>query len=336
MTFSVNSLSASSWQVYSERLEPVLAYIHQHLDRPLTLEKAAELSHFSKYHFQRIFSAIIGESLSQYSNRLRLEKAANALLFHESLSITDIAMQFGFSSSANFSRSFKDHFGITPYGVKSGKPNSLNGVKTPLKQPIDTAILQHIHTLRAEAKVCPPSEAITPDRIFESPDIELCSLRSEDGYLLPSIFQCWNTLIDWGLENDIGAMDQVRLAMCHDNLLFTPREKCRYDAALMITPEQRSKIHEPFELGKLNAGRYAAFRYQGKPDNAAKFQISLYAKWLPYSGYEPDIAPLIERYDRPISSLDKDGKPEWIDLEVWIKIKPLRTLNELSGGCYSD
>ncbi|WP_281831603.1 AraC family transcriptional regulator [Vibrio nigripulchritudo] len=332
MTLSKESVSAESWQVYKERLEPVLSHIHAHVEKPLTLEEAAELSHFSKFHFQRIFSAIIGESLTQYSNRLRLEKAANRLLFARSESITEVALSHGFSSSANFSRAFKERFGITPYGVRSGKSSKAKDIETELKQPIDTSVLQHLHSLRREADVCEPSEAITPERIFETEEKELCLLRSKRGYLLPSIFKCWKNLIEWGIKNEIGPMEQVRLAMCRDNLLFTPREKCRYDAALFITSEQKSKIKEPFELGKLEAGRYAAFRYQGKPDDAAKFQLSLYAKWLPYSGYEPDTAPLIERYDKPIPTrFDDNGKPEWIDMEVWIKMKPLRTMNELSG-----
>jgi AraC family transcriptional regulator len=56
---------------------------------------------------------MIGETPNVFVNRLRVEKAANMLQKNPLLSITDIAFDCGFSSSAAFARSFKQYFGIS-------------------------------------------------------------------------------------------------------------------------------------------------------------------------------------------------------------------------------
>jgi hypothetical protein len=59
----------------------------------------------SEYHFHRVFDAMTGETLNDFTNRQRLEKAAR-LLTTTRQSATEIALECGFSSSATFSRSF--------------------------------------------------------------------------------------------------------------------------------------------------------------------------------------------------------------------------------------
>ena len=61
---------------YKERLLRVLVYIQQHLDEPLALETLAARACLSPYHFHRVFTGMIGESLQSHIRRLRLERAA--------------------------------------------------------------------------------------------------------------------------------------------------------------------------------------------------------------------------------------------------------------------
>ncbi|MEZ8824018.1 GyrI-like domain-containing protein [Vibrio amylolyticus] len=321
--------ATSSWKTYQDRIRPVLDYVHQNLDQPLTLEKAAAISHFSKYHFQRIFSVMIGESLVQYTNRLRLERAANLLLFSQNSSVTDIAMTLGFSSSTNFTRAFKEHFGVSPVQVKKGKSISDLSQNPTQQYNMDKMALGHVHTMKNQEPQ--PDSIIHPSRIIHQPNQPLCILRSERGYQLSSIFQCWDDLMQWSIENKIDDKEGAIFALCHDNPIFTPTEKCRYDAAIVIGEELINQIQEPFQLGELEGGKYAVFHYKGSPQEIQKFHLSLYAKWLPYSGYEPDGFPLLEHYYQPFSEaqLDENHRPMELDIEIRLKVKPLNKVKPL-------
>jgi AraC-like DNA-binding protein len=92
---------------YRNCLHRVLDYINDNLAEELHLESLADVAGFSPFHFHRIFSSMIGESPREYIERLRLERSANFLFMHPEKTITNIALECGFSSHAAFARSFK-------------------------------------------------------------------------------------------------------------------------------------------------------------------------------------------------------------------------------------
>src|SRR5688572_29707610 len=75
---------------YAQRIDRVIDYLRDNLDRPLKLEELAKVACFSEFHFHRIFGAVSGETLNNFTNRLRLEKAAR-LLRYSNQSLTNIA-----------------------------------------------------------------------------------------------------------------------------------------------------------------------------------------------------------------------------------------------------
>ncbi|PKF51480.1 helix-turn-helix domain-containing protein [Enterovibrio nigricans] len=130
------NLSAKSFLEYHRRLSPVLTWMQDSPEVPLSLEKASQLSCFSKFHFLRVFQALIGESFNEYKNRIRVERAATILLTHPKRRVTDVAMQLGYSSSENFTRAFKIRFG-TPRVHCQTSP-SLKKSKASSRHPILT------------------------------------------------------------------------------------------------------------------------------------------------------------------------------------------------------
>lgn len=104
---------------YQARIEKVLHYIETNLDKRLTLQDVAAVSHFSQFHFHRIFRGVMGETLNDYIIRRRLERAINMLAFNADMSIADIALTNGFSSSANFAKAVKLHYGYTPSEIRN-------------------------------------------------------------------------------------------------------------------------------------------------------------------------------------------------------------------------
>jgi len=64
-----------------------------------------------------IFGALVGETLNAYIQRRRAELAAGALVLHPKATITEIALDFGYSGSDVFARAFKERFGLKTYSL---------------------------------------------------------------------------------------------------------------------------------------------------------------------------------------------------------------------------
>lgn len=103
---------------YIHRIHIVQDYIESHLKEPIFLDDLTTISGFSKYHFHRVFKSIIGEPLSHYINRIKLEKAAFLLIHRKDMNITDIAYHCGYTDSAIFSRAFKNHFNLSLFLIE--------------------------------------------------------------------------------------------------------------------------------------------------------------------------------------------------------------------------
>ena len=98
---------------YIQKLNIVLDYIDANFTDNIILEEMADMVGYSKYHFSRLFLEYTKQTFCDYLN-LRRIKAAEGLLLNDSLSVTEIAMQSGFSSIATFNRLFKSFKGCSP------------------------------------------------------------------------------------------------------------------------------------------------------------------------------------------------------------------------------
>ncbi len=98
---------------YAEKFGSVLRYIEQNYMYNITLEELAKMAGYSKYHFSRLFKKYCHTSFVSFLNRRKI-KAAELLLVNNDVSVTEAAMQVGFSSLTTFNRVFRDIKGCTP------------------------------------------------------------------------------------------------------------------------------------------------------------------------------------------------------------------------------
>jgi AraC-like DNA-binding protein len=85
---------------------------------PLDLEALARHAGYSRYHFQREFRAVYGESPRAYLTRRRIERAKD-LLRSANLTVTEICHLVGFSSLGSFSSRFTELVGISPTAYRT-------------------------------------------------------------------------------------------------------------------------------------------------------------------------------------------------------------------------
>ena len=96
-----------------ESIQKAIEEIELHITEEIKIEQLANIAGLSVFYFQRLFKRLVGKTIQEY---IKLRKMANASkeLRKEEQRIIDIAMEFGFSSHANFTRVFKETYGITP------------------------------------------------------------------------------------------------------------------------------------------------------------------------------------------------------------------------------
>lgn len=95
------------------KVQRTMDYISTHFRDEITASNAAAMCNVSYSYFSRIFKKITKHSFSEYLNYVRISESEK-LLASTDLSMTEIAMQSGFSTSSYFIQQFKLHKHISP------------------------------------------------------------------------------------------------------------------------------------------------------------------------------------------------------------------------------
>lgn len=96
-----------------ERIQGLLAYIHEHLDEPLTVDALAARCYLHPNHFIRYFRGQTGQTPARYVAERRLE-SAKRLLEETDLPIAEVMDRVGMQESGHFARLFRKRYLVTP------------------------------------------------------------------------------------------------------------------------------------------------------------------------------------------------------------------------------
>ena len=113
---------------HASALRKAERFIWENYTRKISLKEIADVSGLSAPYFSTIFKDEMGENLSNYLNRLRVEKAS-AMLRETEFPINGISEACGFEDQSWFSKVFKNYTGFSPCryrehggAVENGKP----------------------------------------------------------------------------------------------------------------------------------------------------------------------------------------------------------------------
>jgi AraC-like DNA-binding protein/ligand-binding sensor protein len=112
---------------HASALRKTELFIKKNIDRKISLREIAKVAGLSAPYFSTIFKKEMGENLSRYINRQRVEKASKMLL-ETDLSLSEISGACCFEDKSWFSKIFKSFTGISPgkYRTQGGQLN-VNG-----------------------------------------------------------------------------------------------------------------------------------------------------------------------------------------------------------------
>lgn len=284
-------------QQHQNRINEVLFYIHQDISRPLGAEELAEVAAYSEQHFHRLFKSVVGESIHQYIRRVRMEYAANQLMFDNRSSIIDIANRCGFSSASSFNKAFKSTFHCAPSAWRQQESPTLE--KPYLKDP-------DVARGYESAANCP----LPVPRIQECP-ARLVVYKRHQGYNR-SIKEAWMTLMAWA--NTEQRDTDIQFGLHHSNPAWVELDQCRYVACLEI--DRPVARHSVVSQLVIPAGLHAVFHLQGKYGELLPKISQVLETWLPSSKFKLRSTPgYVQYYQNQFLTED-----ESFDLEFYLPI----------------
>ena len=201
------------------------------------------------------------------------------MLKSPSLTITQVAVACGFSSSSTFARSFKKYFGVSAsqYVEHQGSKAVLPSLPS-LKLPEATFVLEFDMQIQ----------------LRWMPHLHLAYIANLKGYSLSAICRAWRRIYRWAAARELITTHTKMIGISFDDPLITAEDKCRYYACLTV-PENLSS--DPM-VGFLDIpeGRYAICQVTCRAEQISQAYRALYRDWLPDSGLEPQDFPCYEIY----------------------------------------
>jgi AraC-like DNA-binding protein len=97
----------------SLKVESVIRYMHQNINRQVTLGELAALVELSTVYLSRVFKAATEYSVIEYFNKIKIDRAKE-LIIEGDKKVKEIAQVLGFTDEFYFSRVFKRMEGISP------------------------------------------------------------------------------------------------------------------------------------------------------------------------------------------------------------------------------
>ena len=287
------------------RVNLAIDHIVKHLDGPLRLEDVARAAHFSPFHFHRVFQALMGEKLNPFVKRQRLERALYLMSHKPGRALTEIALECGFSSSSDFSRAFKQHYGMPP---------SLFDL-----QLFRDSRREEFKRVIASQEGAPQLEKLpvgsNPDgfevQMRDLPRQTVAYIRVLDPFDPIRVPDACARLVKWAEERDLA--DGQWLGYMWEDPHIVAMKDCRYDVGLVLDEVQAEGEVGRFEFPPM---RVAELTLSGDIALEMRALDWIFGTWLPSSGYTPSDQPSFEAWQ---------GRPfahgmQHFELKLWLPV----------------
>ena len=317
---------------YIARINRVLDFIELNLDQPLSLEKISAVANFSSFHFHRIFGSMMGETLNQFIQRLRIEKAATQLAAYPDKSITEIALICGFSGSASFARTFKEYYGVNASKWRRSKDKDLDLRKSKIgkhkSKPGEVMEISSIYIgstpnnqiWRIEMNDQNKKMLAAKVEVKELPEQTVAYIRHVGPYAgNEKMFEDnFSKLFKWaGPRGLINFPKTQQLNVYHDDPGVTEQNKLRLSICITVPPDTQTEG----EIGKMKipGGKYAIARFELGGDQFEAAWNGVFGGWMPESGYQPADGFCFERcHNNP-----KEHPEGKYIVDIFVPVKPL-------------
>ncbi len=267
---------------YIEQIQRGVDYIEASLDKDIDINDVAKAAHMSRWHFQRMFRALTGDTVKCYIRTRRLSHSIDSLI-NTDISILDIALTAGYDSQESFTRAFKQNFNIAPGKFR----NTGQSHQFMRRIQFDKEYLQHI-----DSNISKSPEIHTIDQqLFVGMKTSYYGIDSEKNNLAEKVIGLWDKFLP--------LMSEIKSAT--PNIGYGIIEQTADDSELLnyysvAIVDTINTIPKHMVSLVLPPQQYATFEHKGNPrqlDNTVNY---IYSTWLPQSNYRHTNAADIEFY----------------------------------------
>lgn len=270
-----------------------LDYIEANIFAPLSTASIATGVGFSEYHFQRIFTSVLGDSPANYVRKRRLSEAALQLR-NSKCSIEDIAFNCQFGSKEAFTRSFSQMFKLTPGAYRQRGPS-----QQPLLTPkVD---LSTILSLRQ-------GNASTPAIIERCAEyaVGMAACFVPSSFL--QIHALWNQFLPRINEIETAKPDYQLGIRSFSHPLVETKSADSFVYAAAVPVNSIAQVPEGMVPWELSSGRYAVFTHRGKLSDLQHTVDYIWGIWVPSMANKLRDVPDFELYDQRFNPESLDGE----------------------------
>lgn len=284
---------------YIRMMQVSINYIEDNIKTKISLDTLADKANFSKFHYDRLFTSIVGESPIDYVRKRRLSMAADELIKTDK-KITEIGQEFGFNSPETFTRTFKNVFKVTPSDYRQSHN------RVPLYNKVDIA--RNMMSRLSDDGFAEPR--LTRKEKFNVIGME-CLIDVEADEKEQEIQRLWDVFIAEKVKIKNCALKDVMMGICMDS---SYPNKFSYTACMEV--QNLTDIPLGMSLKTIPSLDYAVFTHKGSVNKLSDTYDMIYRMWLPFSGYTlcSEIGD-IEVYD------DRFTMDEKSEIDIYLPIK---------------
>jgi AraC family transcriptional regulator len=270
---------------YVERVNLAIDHVVSHLEEPLRLEDVSRAALLSPFHFHRVFQSLVGVTLAEFVKRLRLEKALFMMAYARRPSLSTIALSCGFSSSSDFSRCFRQRFGVPPSAFE------IKGWRNARRSELEATApgtAEQLHVDKLPARNNPDAFRV---RVRDLPARTVAYIRIRNPYRGDAVAKAAERLITWAERHALA--DGQWLGYQWDNPEIARLDDCQYHVAV-----EAERFTPKGEIGRFRFPPMvvAQVSVRGGLDLELRALQWLFGTWLPRSGYVPDDHPCFEAW----------------------------------------
>ncbi len=280
---------------WAEAIREAVSYIEENITEDITMHDVANHVYISPFYFHKGFSILCGYSITEYIRNRRLALAGQELLTTD-VTVTELAMKYGYDSSDSFTKAFTRFHGHSPSTVRRDK--------TMLKT---FAPLQLTISLKGGY--------VMDYRITKKEEFTVLAVSKEFSYqnAKQDISLFWQEHYASGKGKHVCGMFVINIDPQMGN------DRFKYLIADIYNPSK--DIPEGFEVKTIPKFTWAVFPCKGAlPQSLQGVNTKLFSEWLPaLHDYELAAGYCVEMYDLPDKYPNGTNDENYYS-EIWVPI----------------
>ena len=281
---------------WTEAVREAVSFMESHIMEEITMHDVAEQVHISPFYFHKGFSILCGYSITEYIRNRRLALAGEELM-ESDVTVTALAMKYGYDSPDSFTKAFTRFHGYSPSAARRDK--TMLKAFAPLQLSIS---LKGGYAMDYRITDKEAFSVLAASRVFGYENA-----RQE----VPAF---WQEHYASGGGEHVCGMFGINIDPQMGN------ERFEYLIADIYNPSK--EIPEGFVVRTIPALTWAVFPCKGAlPQALQGVNEKIFSEWLPaLHEYEFAAGYCVEMYDAPDKYPGGTGDENYYT-EIWIPVK---------------